>query len=169
MVKVKDSWLPCHEIEPSTDKDPLCRGKPVQVKSVEVQMSSRWCGGEVKRGGTSSSVFLVTWPWLRIMRAAKIIIGAVLSTNNEKAEQECGLPPLESRRKLATIKFTNKLRSYGHEDSPRQDKILSSMQTLPRSSTVAQSHFGMPNRRNKVTKNGNGPSEGLFAGAPVQP
>ncbi|GFT51184.1 RNase H domain-containing protein [Trichonephila clavipes] len=39
--------------------------------------------------------------------------GAVSSTNNEKAEQECGLPPLESRRKLATIKFTNKLRSYG--------------------------------------------------------
>ncbi|GFW91903.1 reverse transcriptase domain-containing protein [Trichonephila clavipes] len=31
-------------------------------------------------------------------RAAKIIIGAVSSTNNEKAEQECGLPPLESRR-----------------------------------------------------------------------
>ncbi|GFV64648.1 hypothetical protein TNCV_2728581 [Trichonephila clavipes] len=43
------------------------------------------------------------------------------------------------------------------------------MQTLPRSSTDAQSHLGMPNRRNKVTKNGNGPSEGLFAGAPVQP
>ncbi|GFV83026.1 RNase H domain-containing protein [Trichonephila clavipes] len=30
-------------------------------------------------------------------RAAKIIIGAVSLTNNEKAEQECGLPPLESR------------------------------------------------------------------------
>ncbi|GFS57603.1 hypothetical protein TNCV_1402421 [Trichonephila clavipes] len=28
----------------------------------------------------------------------------------------------------------------------------------------AQSHLGMPNRRNKVTKNGNGPSEGLFVG-----
>ncbi|GFV54263.1 hypothetical protein TNCV_4610461 [Trichonephila clavipes] len=94
-------------------------------------------------------------------RAAKIII-AVSSTNNEKAEQECGLPPLESRRKLATIKFTNKLRSYGHEDSPRQDKIICSMQTLPRSSTDAQSHLGMPNRRNKVTKNGNGPSEGTL-------
>ncbi|GFU46222.1 RNase H domain-containing protein [Trichonephila clavipes] len=45
-------------------------------------------------------------------RAAKIIIGAVSSTNNENAEQECDLPPLESRCKLATIKFTNKLRSY---------------------------------------------------------
>ncbi|GFW86581.1 RNase H domain-containing protein [Trichonephila clavipes] len=57
----------------------------------------------------------------------------------------------------------------GHEDSPRQDKIICSMQTLPRSSTHAQSHLGMPNRRNKVTKNGNGPSEGLFEGTPVQP
>ncbi|GFT02561.1 integrase catalytic domain-containing protein [Trichonephila clavipes] len=36
------------------------------------------------------------------------------------------------------------------------------MQTLPRSSTDAQSHLGMPSRRNKVTKNGNGPSEGLL-------
>ncbi|GFV03168.1 hypothetical protein TNCV_4017651 [Trichonephila clavipes] len=43
------------------------------------------------------------------------------------------------------------------------------MQTLPRSSTHAQSHLGMPNRRNKVTKNGNGTSEGLFAGAPDAP
>ncbi|GFX80698.1 probable RNA-directed DNA polymerase from transposon BS [Trichonephila clavipes] len=51
-------------------------------------------------------------------RAAKIIIGAVSSTNNEKAEQECGLPPLESRRKLATIKYTNKLRSYEFLQEP---------------------------------------------------
>ncbi|GFW11915.1 reverse transcriptase domain-containing protein [Trichonephila clavipes] len=40
-------------------------------------------------------------------RAAKIIIGAVSSINNVKAEQECGLTPLESRRNLATIKFSN--------------------------------------------------------------
>ncbi|GFX60398.1 RNA-directed DNA polymerase from mobile element jockey [Trichonephila clavipes] len=53
-------------------------------------------------------------------RTAKIIIGAVSSTNNEKAEQECGLPPLESRRKLATIKFTNKLRSYGLDHISRR-------------------------------------------------
>ncbi|GFU89021.1 reverse transcriptase domain-containing protein [Trichonephila clavipes] len=55
-------------------------------------------------------------------RAAKIIIGAVSSTNNEKAEQECGLPPLESRRKLATIKFTNKLCSYGAPHSKKTTK-----------------------------------------------
>ncbi|GFX13867.1 hypothetical protein TNCV_3421781 [Trichonephila clavipes] len=47
--------------------------------------------------------------------------------------------------------------------------MLCSKQTLPRSSTHAQSYLGMPNCRNKVTKNGNGPSEGLFAGTPVQP
>ncbi|GFX31479.1 RNase H domain-containing protein [Trichonephila clavipes] len=59
-------------------------------------------------------------------RAAKIIIGAVSSTNNEKAEEECGLPPLESRRKLATIKFTNKLRSYGapHSKKPTKEYLF---------------------------------------------
>ncbi|GFW39254.1 reverse transcriptase domain-containing protein [Trichonephila clavipes] len=53
-------------------------------------------------------------------RAAKIIIGAVSSTNDEKAEQKCGLPPLESRRKLVTIKFTNKLCSYGFDHISRR-------------------------------------------------
>ncbi|GFT06075.1 hypothetical protein TNCV_1594991 [Trichonephila clavipes] len=57
----------------------------------------------------------------------------------------------------------------GHEDSPRQDKTIYLMQALPGSSTHAQSHLGMPNRRNKVTKNENDPSEDLFAGTPVQP
>ncbi|GFU88186.1 hypothetical protein TNCV_845791 [Trichonephila clavipes] len=52
----------------------------------------------------------------------------------------------------------------GHEDSPRQDKIICSMQTLPRSSTHVQSHLGMPNRHNKVKKNGNDLSEGLLRG-----
>ncbi|GIX92924.1 RNase H domain-containing protein [Caerostris extrusa] len=44
-------------------------------------------------------------------RASKIIIGAVSSSNNNKAEQECGLPPLENRRNHATIKFSNRIRS----------------------------------------------------------
>ncbi|GFX11581.1 RNase H domain-containing protein [Trichonephila clavipes] len=70
-------------------------------------------------------------------RAAKTIIGAVSSTNNEKAEQECGLPSLESRRKLATIKFTNKLRSYGLDHISRRvfDKWKHSTR-LKRSSTL---------------------------------
>ncbi|GFW91968.1 reverse transcriptase domain-containing protein [Trichonephila clavipes] len=70
-------------------------------------------------------------------RAAKIIIGAVSSTNNEKAEQECGLPPLESRRNLATIKFTNKLRSYCLDHISRRvfDKWKYSTR-LKRSSTL---------------------------------
>ncbi|GFV29411.1 hypothetical protein TNCV_438301 [Trichonephila clavipes] len=66
-------------------------------------------------------------------------------------------------------KFGMGVISSGHEDSPRQDKIICSMQTLPRFSTHAQSHLGMPKRHNKVTKNRNGLSEGLFAGTPVQP
>ncbi|GFX69256.1 probable RNA-directed DNA polymerase from transposon BS [Trichonephila clavipes] len=70
-------------------------------------------------------------------RAAKIIIGAGPSTNNEKAEQECGLPPLESRRNLATIKFTNKLRSYDLDHISRRvfDKWKHSTR-LKRSSTL---------------------------------
>ncbi|GFT47390.1 probable RNA-directed DNA polymerase from transposon BS [Trichonephila clavipes] len=68
-------------------------------------------------------------------RAAKII-GAVSSTNNEQAEQECGLPPLESRRKLANIN-TNKLRSYGLDHISRRvfDKWKHSTR-LKRSSTL---------------------------------
>ncbi|GFS57444.1 RNase H domain-containing protein [Trichonephila clavipes] len=70
-------------------------------------------------------------------RAAKIIIGAVSSTNNEKAEQECGLPPIESRRNLTTIKFTNKLRSYDLDHISRRvfDKWKHSTR-LKRSSTL---------------------------------
>ncbi|CAL1261061.1 unnamed protein product [Larinioides sclopetarius] len=48
-------------------------------------------------------------------RASKIIIGAVSSTNNLRAEIECGLTPLESRRKLSTVKFTNKIRCSSTE------------------------------------------------------
>ena len=47
-------------------------------------------------------------------RASKIIIGAVSSTNNLKAETECGLLPLDNRRRLSIVKFTNKIRS-SHE------------------------------------------------------
>ncbi|GIY21933.1 reverse transcriptase domain-containing protein [Caerostris extrusa] len=43
--------------------------------------------------------------------STKIIIGAVSSSNNNKAKQECGLPPLVNRRNLATIKFANRIRS----------------------------------------------------------
>ncbi|GFY10577.1 reverse transcriptase domain-containing protein [Trichonephila clavipes] len=60
-------------------------------------------------------------------RAAKIIIGAVSTNNYEKAEQECGLPPLESRRNLSTIKFTNKLRSYGLDHISRRILINGSI------------------------------------------
>ncbi|GFX52346.1 RNase H domain-containing protein [Trichonephila clavipes] len=70
-------------------------------------------------------------------RAAKIIFGAVSSTNNEKAEQECSLPPLESRCNLATIKFTKKLYSYDLDHISRRvfDKWKHSTR-LKRSSTL---------------------------------
>lgn len=70
-------------------------------------------------------------------RASKIIIGAVSSTNNKKAEQECGLPPLESRRNLATIKFTNKLHCDGTDHiSTRVFNEWKETTRLKRSSTL---------------------------------
>ncbi|GFS60081.1 uncharacterized protein TNCV_2833001 [Trichonephila clavipes] len=43
VVKVWDRGWPCHELEPSTTKDPLNLSR--------AQTSSRWCGVVVKRGG----------------------------------------------------------------------------------------------------------------------
>ncbi|GFU45926.1 hypothetical protein TNCV_5102281 [Trichonephila clavipes] len=48
MVKVNDSWLECHEFQPSTA---LQKG-PFNVKSVEAQASSHWC--HLGEGGASS-------------------------------------------------------------------------------------------------------------------
>ncbi|GFX01383.1 reverse transcriptase domain-containing protein [Trichonephila clavipes] len=70
-------------------------------------------------------------------RASKIIIGAVSSTNNEKAEREWGLPPLECRRNLATVKFTNKLRCYKEDHiSTRVFNEWPYTKRLKRSSTL---------------------------------
>ncbi|GFX52496.1 RNase H domain-containing protein [Trichonephila clavipes] len=70
-------------------------------------------------------------------RASKIIIGAVSSTNNGKAEREWGLPPLECRRNLATVKFTNKLRCYKEDHiSTRVFNEWSYTKRLKRSSTL---------------------------------
>lgn len=70
-------------------------------------------------------------------RASKIIIGAVSSTNNCKAESECGLTPLENRRKLATIKFTNKIRSVTDSHiSNKTFKAWNGKTRLKRSSTL---------------------------------
>ncbi|GFV23855.1 hypothetical protein TNCV_960491 [Trichonephila clavipes] len=55
VVKVTDSWPACHEFEPSINEKLPCRGE-MYVKSVKAQRSFRWCGLEVRRGGTSSGV-----------------------------------------------------------------------------------------------------------------
>ncbi|GFV98861.1 hypothetical protein TNCV_2913781 [Trichonephila clavipes] len=65
----------------------------------------------------------------------------------------------------AILSDSDNVTAFGVADAPRVQVRAHG----EKSSTHAQSHLGMPNRRNKVTKNGNGPSEGLFAGTPVQP
>ncbi|GFY20097.1 uncharacterized protein TNCV_2147901 [Trichonephila clavipes] len=42
--------------------------KRCTLKLSRTQMSSCWCGVEVRRGGASSDVILVTWPWFKITR-----------------------------------------------------------------------------------------------------
>ncbi|GFT84034.1 hypothetical protein TNCV_1149321 [Trichonephila clavipes] len=56
VVKVTDSWLVCHEFEPSTVQDSSCRGMPMHVEYGEARMSSYWCGVEVRRGGVPAQV-----------------------------------------------------------------------------------------------------------------
>ncbi|GFX15138.1 hypothetical protein TNCV_2480521 [Trichonephila clavipes] len=58
-VKVTDSRTVCYEFEPSTTEDPPCWGA-MHVKSVDAQMSSRSCGGEVRREDAMTVVILVT-------------------------------------------------------------------------------------------------------------
>ncbi|GFX37587.1 hypothetical protein TNCV_3201111 [Trichonephila clavipes] len=43
VVKVTDSWLMCHEIEPSNTEDPPCR-EAMHVKFVESSNVLVWCG-----------------------------------------------------------------------------------------------------------------------------
>ncbi|GFX98008.1 reverse transcriptase domain-containing protein [Trichonephila clavipes] len=69
--------------------------------------------------------------------SSKIIIGAVSSTNDEKAEREWGLPPLECRRNLATVQFTNKVRCYEeYHISTRVFNEWTYTKRLKRSSTL---------------------------------
>ncbi|KFM71545.1 hypothetical protein X975_26786, partial [Stegodyphus mimosarum] len=67
---------------------------------------------------------------------SKIITGAVSSTNNVKAETECGLASLENRIKLATIKFKNKMQN-----------ISQALQTI--SSSIKHSKHGVEKNRLK--------------------
>ncbi|GIY07153.1 hypothetical protein CEXT_791611, partial [Caerostris extrusa] len=60
-----------------------------------------------------------------------------LSTNNNKAGPECGLPPLENRRNLATIKFTIRLHSNNMDHIPtRVFNEWKASTRLKRSSTL---------------------------------
>ncbi|GFY16592.1 hypothetical protein TNCV_2787191 [Trichonephila clavipes] len=60
VVKVTDSWMACHEFEPSPAVDPSCRGgEAMHVKSIDAQTSSRdgvvWKFGEGVPAHVSSS------------------------------------------------------------------------------------------------------------------
>ncbi|GFV14981.1 uncharacterized protein TNCV_1534561 [Trichonephila clavipes] len=42
-------------------------GQRYTLNLSRAETSSRWCGVVVRRGGTSSGVVHVTWPWFKIM------------------------------------------------------------------------------------------------------
>ncbi|GFW37709.1 hypothetical protein TNCV_415951 [Trichonephila clavipes] len=48
-VKVTDSWLACHEFDPRIAENRRAEGL-INVKYVEAQTSSHWCGVIVRRG-----------------------------------------------------------------------------------------------------------------------
>ncbi|GFW23180.1 hypothetical protein TNCV_3802801 [Trichonephila clavipes] len=54
VVKATDSWLAYHEFEHCTAEDPPCRADA--AKYVEAEMSSRWCGEEVRRENVPAQV-----------------------------------------------------------------------------------------------------------------
>ncbi|GFW60536.1 hypothetical protein TNCV_568841 [Trichonephila clavipes] len=55
-----ESWLVCHEFEPSTTKDPPCTLKDrCTLNLLRAQTSSCWCGVLNRRGSTSSGVILI--------------------------------------------------------------------------------------------------------------
>ncbi|GFU20162.1 hypothetical protein TNCV_2557521 [Trichonephila clavipes] len=60
VVKVTNSWLACYEFDLVPLKIHHVERAAAHIKSVEAQTPSRWCGAEVRRGGASSGVILVT-------------------------------------------------------------------------------------------------------------
>ncbi|GFV24183.1 hypothetical protein TNCV_3354491 [Trichonephila clavipes] len=111
---------------------------------------------------------------IRISNLLRFSKSAIEGIRNGETNISCDiiilLEQLHNKGKSCTLQWIPAhVNIEGHEDSARQDKIICSMQTLPRSSTHAQPHLGMPNRRNKVTQNVNGSYEELCAGTPVQP
>ncbi|XP_071034199.1 uncharacterized protein [Parasteatoda tepidariorum] len=74
---------------------------------------------------------------LKKLNILRKLCGPVSSTNNLSDEIECGLTPLESRRKLATVKFTNKIRSSSVEHiSNVTFRAWTNRKRLKRSSTL---------------------------------
>ncbi|GFW87669.1 reverse transcriptase domain-containing protein [Trichonephila clavipes] len=83
-------------------------------------------------------------------RASKMIIGAVFSTNNLSAEFEYGLTLLESRRKLATVKFTKIKNNSGEHISNVTFRAWTNRGRLKRSSTLHdEAHFWLNGYVNK--------------------
>ncbi|GFV98886.1 hypothetical protein TNCV_2914031 [Trichonephila clavipes] len=63
------SWLECHEFEPSTTKDPHCRGCRCTLSMSRLKRSAVSVVSEVRRLGARTGVVLVTCPWFNMTRS----------------------------------------------------------------------------------------------------
>ncbi|GFW84212.1 hypothetical protein TNCV_4878751 [Trichonephila clavipes] len=60
VVKVMDLWLVCHKFEPSTTKDPPCRGSQFTLNMLRLKRAPVGVVWKLEEGGSSSGVILVT-------------------------------------------------------------------------------------------------------------
>ncbi|GFW81241.1 uncharacterized protein TNCV_375891 [Trichonephila clavipes] len=79
-------------------------GKRCMLNLSRAEMFSRWCGVVVRRGGSSSGVVHVTWPWFKITRfdsvpAHKGCGSPVVKVSNHGRHVMRSIPvPLKTRR-----------------------------------------------------------------------
>ncbi|GFU75741.1 uncharacterized protein TNCV_1652011 [Trichonephila clavipes] len=80
-------------------------GQRCTLNMSRAQTSSRWCGVVVRKGGTSSGVILVTWPWFKLMRPV---------AKSPRVAEQCDVynHSLESKPPFFSMLILMKIRCY---------------------------------------------------------
>ncbi|GFW09810.1 hypothetical protein TNCV_868721 [Trichonephila clavipes] len=91
VVKVSDSWLVCHEFQPSIVEDPPFRGERWTFNLSRAQTSARWCGvppqvssssldhGSKLRGSSPKALILVEQCDVNIHSLTQVFVGGEVS------------------------------------------------------------------------------------------
>ncbi|XP_054709011.1 nephrin-like [Uloborus diversus] len=106
----------------------------------EQKSNTEWCNNLVVKAIRSSDYGIYTCiagNQLGHDYVTFTIVQKMSSANNSKVELESGLVSLENRRKFATVKFTNKIRSHNKDHiANRAFDVWTSTSRLQRSSTL---------------------------------